>query len=151
VMGLLLLGVLRQTALSLPSPARSAASSGPPVGDRLPKAVLAEVTRALSGELENGALVAFVMQSCVACQRLLGELTHSNVQVEQPIVLVAKNASAQFRSALAETALPTVYDNGGLWKEARITSTPLVLKIDRDGRVVAKGVTHHVDNVARPA
>lgn len=151
VIAFLLLGVLRQVALTIPSAARSVGTSGPSVGDRAPRLVWGRIRQLMPSGMHGDVVVAYVMENCVACQRLLAEISDSRAEQEQSIMLIAKNASTGFRAALAETGIPTVFDDGALWDEARITSTPLVLRVDGRGRVVAKGVTHHVEKIARPA
>lgn len=96
----------------------------------------------------SSSVLAFVMESCPGCQRLLADLSETRQRIELPIALVARAPSPQFHEALSETGLPIHADNGEMWKRWKITNTPLVLKIGEDGRVVAKGVTHHVDAIA---
>jgi len=91
-------------------------------------------------------IVAFVTENCVTCQRLLANLSDLDVRDRPSVLLVAKRPSTQFRSALAETEIPTIYDDGTLWEECDVTATPLVVRVDSQGRVVAKEVTHRVDN-----
>lgn len=153
IMGLLVLGVLRQVALTLPPEARATAS-GPPVGRRIPKQLLTELHRVSpTGDVTAGTLVAFVTESCVGCQRLLAELSNGNGhRDDRPLVLVAKTPSEQFFDALAETGIPAIADvTGDLWKSCGVSATPLVLRLDREGRVEAKEVTHRVERVAAPA
>jgi hypothetical protein len=153
IVGILVMGVLRQVALSLPPPLLSNTTSGPRVGERLPKEALADLKAVLrGGHLEQGTLVAFVIETCVACQRLLAELTgRDRTSSAKPVVLVARNASSRFRQALAESGMPTIHDDGRLWQACRVTNTPLIVKLDTEGRVLAKGVTHHVETVAGSA
>ncbi|MDP9206486.1 MAG: thioredoxin family protein [Gemmatimonadota bacterium] len=149
---LLLLGFMRQIALTQPSRFRGAVASGPQVGERMPNKALAAVTRALGVDrLPDGTLVAFVMESCVSCQRLLAEVTNREAS-EEPILIVAKRASPQFRAAIVNTGLPAMFDEGELWGSVGVTATPLVVRLAGDGRILAKGVTHDVDSpyLARP-
>jgi len=153
IVGLLVLGALRQVALTLPSEAR-ATSSGPPVGRRIPKQLLTALRRVSpSGDVAAGTLVAFVTESCVGCQRLLADLSNGNGHREdRQLVLIAKSPSRQFLNALAETGIPAVADaTGDLWKRCGVNATPLVIRLDRDSRVEAKEVTHRVDGVAASA
>lgn len=153
IMGLLVLGVLRQVALTLPPEAR-ATSSGPALGRRIPKQLLTELQRVSpNGDVTAGTLVAFITESCIGCQRLLADLTNGNGhRDDRQLVLIAKSPSQQFFDALAETGIPAIADvTGDLWKRCGVNATPLVIRLDRDSRVEAKEVTHRVDSVAAPA
>ncbi len=149
----LVLGLFRQISVLLPSENRSLTQSGPPLGDPVPRRLQLEMERALQGPLpRSGLLIAFVTESCIACQTLLGQLQESRaLQDGQRLLLVAKNASEPFREALDQLGLPIVHDNGELWEACRVTNTPLLVKVSDDARVSAKGVTHHVDTVALAA
>jgi hypothetical protein len=68
-----------------------------------------------------------------------------------PVVLVAKTPSSQFEAALRQVGAPIVVDGGVIWKECNISQTPLAIKIDGQGRVLAKGVTHDVNEIAAAA
>jgi hypothetical protein len=150
ILSTLILGILRQVALTLPPEARSATPSGPTVGRRLPQPLLTELERALpGGRLEDDILVAFVTERCPGCQRLLGSLTSGEARESHPLILVAKRPSSQFTKALSETGVPTVLDEkGALWEASEVRATPLVVRLDSHGRVTGKEVTHHVDRVA---
>lgn len=149
-LGILVLGIFRQVALTLPPEVR-ATPSGPPIGHRLPEPALAELRRVVpGGELADGTLVAFVTESCVGCQRLLANLVDWSGRADgRPLVLLAKAPSEQFRIALLETGAPLIQDQTGeLWKACEVSATPLVVLVDGDGRVQAKEVTHRVEGVA---
>lgn len=149
VLGLLTLGVLRQMSLMIP-PAAEAPGNGPATGRRAPARLSEQVARVVAGgRLEHGALVAFVTENCAGCQKLLAEVSEGRQQLNgQPLVVVAHKPSEPFRAALAETGLPVIDDAGELWEDCRITSTPLVVRIDERGRIASKEVTHRVDRVA---
>lgn len=150
---ILVLGTMRQVALTLPPRAR-AEPSGPVVGHRLPRRALAEFAHVLRvPDLREGAIIAFLIENCVGCQRLLATIGNAKTSLDgTPLVLVAKAPSPQFSSALQETGVPTISDEEGeLWRACDVTATPLVIKLDHDGRVVAKEVTHRVDRVAAPS
>jgi hypothetical protein len=102
----------------------------------------------LAPRLVDGTLVAYVTESCVGCQQLLASLEHGKSRRDEPLVLVAKNASPGFREALGATGLPAVFDQGAIWRACGVSATPLVIRLDQEGRVVAKEVTHLVDRVA---
>lgn len=147
VLGVLLLGVLHQVAGSLPPPAHT--TSGPPLGRRAPRELLSQIRGTdPNQDLRDGTLVAFVVEDCAGCQQLLADLGPLEGGRDQHVVLVAKRASPQFREALMELGRPTIFDEGALWELCHVTNTPLVLRVDAGGRVVAKEVTHHVDAVA---
>lgn len=153
VLALLVLGVLRQVSLMLP-PGIRAAPSGPGVGERMPRELMDEVNRSLGdSSLDRGAILAFVTENCPGCQQLLGMLPEYADSLDgQPLVLVAKMPSQQFREALAELRVPTIHDDRGeLWRIAEVTGTPLLVRVDSTGRVWAKEVTHRVDLVASMA
>lgn len=148
VLGLLTLGVLRQVSLMMPP--QAASMSGPPTGRRAPPRLSTQLRRVLASEsLQHGALVAFVTENCVGCQKLLADISEGRQQLNgQPLVVIAHRPSDQFRGALEETGLPLIVDEGQLWDDCRITSTPLVVLIDERGRVTNKEVTHRVERVA---
>jgi hypothetical protein len=148
VLTLITLGVLRQVSLMLP-PDRAAAS-GPATGRRAPAGLVERVRRAVSdGGLDRGALVAFVTENCVACQKLLADVSAGRQHLnDQPLVLVAHKPSEQFSAALEETRIPVIADAGELWEQCHITATPLVVRIDEHGRIAEKEVTHNVDRIA---
>jgi len=102
-----------------------------------------------NGGLERGALVAFVTEDCVGCQRLLADVTEGRQQQDgQPLVLVAHKPSGEFAAALEESRIPLITDDGELWEDCRVASTPLVVRIDEKGRIAMKEVTHRVDRMA---
>jgi hypothetical protein len=150
VLAVLVLGVFRQISLWMPDATRSTARTGPEVGRRLPKRLLGEIERLLGRRIAgDGALVAFVSENCAACQALLSQVETSEArQLGMPIVVVARTPSEQFQSALEDLGLPLVLDSGQIWNESGITSTPLVVRIDEEGVVSSKGVTHLVDSIA---
>lgn len=144
--GLLLLGVLRQVGLMMPAPSRSA-RSGPELGRRLPRRVLAHVERSLPHGLNGGVTLGFVTENCTGCQRLLGNIRRHPIN-DQDLVLLARSPSSGFREALADLDVSTIYDEAGdLWDACGITETPLLLRLDGQGRVVAKEVSHRVGDV----
>jgi hypothetical protein len=149
VLTLLVLGVLRQVSLLLP-PDRRGAGSGPPTGRRAPARLVEQLERTVAaGGLAQGALVAFVTENCVGCQKLLADVSEGRQKLNgQPLVLVTHNPSEQFRAALDETQLPVIADEGELWDACHVTETPLVVHIDERGRTKTKEVTHRVDLVA---
>lgn len=65
------------------------------------------------------------------------------------MVVVARTPSAQFEASLRDTGFVFVADRAGdFWDACGITSTPLVVKADNVGLVIAKGVTQDVEEVA---
>lgn len=151
ILAVLMLGVLRQLALILPPRVRS--DAGPDIGKRAPAALLSGVTTAVSnGGFSHGAVVAFVAENCAGCQKLLADLSEGRQSANgQPVVVVADNPSEAFSAALDETSLPVIEDRGELWSACGVTATPLVVRIDGDGRITKKEVTHRVDEVAHSA
>jgi hypothetical protein len=149
VLTLLVLGVLRQVSLLMP-PEAQAGGSGPRTGRRAPARLVERLERAISnGGLERGALVAFVNENCVGCQKLLADVSEGRQRLNgQPLVLVTHQPSEQFQAALEETGLPVIADEGELWEDCNVTATPLVVRIDEKGRTATKEVTHRVDLVA---
>jgi hypothetical protein len=148
----LLMGVFRYIAAHSQAPPPATTHGGPPLGARLSKRAMSDIEVLVPGGVgDDGILLAFVVESCVGCQALLGQLGKSEaIDQGQQIALVTRAPSNQFREALALTGFPVVLDGGALWEECRVTNTPLVLKVSSDGRVSAKGVTHNVDTVALP-
>jgi hypothetical protein len=150
-LGFLLLGILRQVSLMVP-PAARAVPSGPAVGSSLPEEALRVIRQILpDGSLKSGALVAFVTENCPGCRRLVASLMSPDSVDSlngQPLILVAKSPSAQFRRALEETAIPVIHDDSEkIWQACDVTATPLVLRLDYDGKVVGKEVTHRVHSI----
>jgi hypothetical protein len=152
VIAFLMLGALRQISLMLP-PSRRATPSGPRVGDRIPRQLITQLRREFSvSELQTGTLVAFLVENCVGCQQLLTNLVDQRGDLGSvPVALVTNRPSHQFRRAVSDLGLPVIHDDrGALWDTCGITATPLVLRIDAEGRVLAKEVTHRVEYVAAP-
>ncbi len=148
VLGLLLLGVLRQVGLMLPPPESRELASGPSLGGKIPSALLTQVRAVRNGSAPDRTIVAFVAESCPACQRLLAELPTGQDRLPE-VVLVAKRPTPGFRVAIETTGYPVIVDESGdLWRSAKVTATPLVMRIRGDGTVEAKEVTHRVDSVA---
>lgn len=151
VVGVLLIGVLRQVSLALPPPARRTSAPGPSVGDRLPSVVLRELLKRLPSAPVGDWYVAFVTEGCVGCERLLSDV-ETRTANDEDLILVANKPSRHFRRALTELEVPVIEDQSGdLWKASGVTATPLVVRVDPQGRVVAKGVTHRVDSIAAPS
>lgn len=50
--------------------------------------------------------------------------------------------------AIDETGAPTIYEEGEIWDACQVTATPLIERIDGEGQVLAKGVTHRVGDDA---
>jgi hypothetical protein len=148
ILGLLLLGVLRQVGLMLPPPESRELASGPSLGGKVPNALLVRVRAIRNGSSSEPTILAFVAESCPACQHLLAELPSGEDRMPQ-LVLVAKQPTASFRVAVETTGYPVIVDESGdLWRSAKVTATPLVMRISGDGTVEAKEVTHRVDSVA---
>jgi hypothetical protein len=142
----LLLGLYRQMSLLLPTPARNSSGGGPIVGDRLSKKALARLDE-VAPDGRRPRLIAFVAQSCEGCQRLIVE-ARSRPPDADPVMLIARRPSAGFRDAIGEAGLQLLEDDGQLWGACSVTNTPLVIALDDDGKVLAKGVTHLVDSIA---
>lgn len=153
-MAFLLLGLFRQVALMLPTHYRAQAISGPQIGQRMPRTLLRVIQEAEGNlDVKRDTLIAFVTESCVACQRLLAEVPSrfDSGSESTSLILVARQATPAFREAIEELGIPVVHDDGRLWAACRVTNTPLVVHIDSEGKVIAKGVTHDVDSVMVPA
>jgi hypothetical protein len=150
VMAVLMLGLYREVAVTLPS--RASPPEGPRVGDHIPTELLAELNRALPGFKElGGVTVAFVTENCIGCQRLLAGILEALPDLDGRIVLVAKQPSVAFNDAIRQVPAPTICDaTGALWEACSITATPLVVHVDGSGKVVRKEVTHDVRRVALP-
>lgn len=151
VLGVVVLGVLRQVSLYVPAKA-SGSISGPKIGAPLPKRFLAQLGSSFSRPLPDEYLVAFVKEGCVACSQLLTSLENSWTNSEGlPVVLVAKTTNPEFESALVQLGFPLLVDrSGSLWRSLNVSATPLVIKV-RSGAVLAREVTHLVDKVATAA
>lgn len=148
-LSLLLLGVLRQTALALPAEFR-AESGGPPIRRRLPTKLLRRVEESLGNpESLDGTVVAFVTESCRGCHQLLATIAKHPYESGERRILVAREPSDAFRSALSELPVPVIFDESGdLWEASNVTGTPLVIALDAQGRVTAKELTHDVSRLA---
>lgn len=142
---ILLLGVFRQVGLLLPPSTRTQVS-GPTPGRRAPRPLLEHVRKVtLNGRTEAGTIVAFVTEDCTGCQRLLADLSSSQVARDEPVVLVTRHPSPQFAQAIQETGIPTISADDALWDACGVTATPLVVRIDERGRIAAREVTHRVE------
>lgn len=150
MVALALLGVLRQVSVMVPARAR-AAPSGPEIGSRIDRRLLDEARRQMKpGISERGAILAFVTEQCAGCQHLLASIPNLDGHLDDlPLLLVAKTPSPAFRRAIAKTGVPVINDvSGQVWRAARVTATPLVVRLDKSGRVRWKEVTHRVDLAA---
>ncbi len=88
--------------------------------------------------------MAFVTESCRGCQRLLADIEHSTAPPDD-LVLVAHRPTGPFSTALESVGVPVVRDEDGrLWEEASITATPLLVRLDRSGRIKRKDLSHDV-------
>jgi hypothetical protein len=152
-MAFLMMGIFRYISSHAQAPPAATTFGGPPLGSRLSKRAMSDLRALIPGGVpDEGVVLAFVVESCIGCQTLLGQLGESEaLQRGHPMALVTRNPSGPFREALASTGLPLILDDGALWEECRVTNTPLVLRVGADGKVAAKGVTHHVDTVALTA
>lgn len=138
---LLLVGVLRQVALSLPPEYRTPARLR--IGDRLPEEFLARLPRSGNGDQR---IVAFVTEACVGCRHLLGSLRDwPDEQRASGLVLAALQPSPAFLRALEESGFPTIAVDQRIWDSCDVTSTPLLLWVDGSGQVTNREVTHRVD------
>lgn len=146
---LLVLGLFRQVSVSRP-PGQRAVIGGLQEGDGLPKVLVDELASLSSRFKATGATVAFVVENCAACQRLLAELPQAIRESPATYAVVVRQPSEAFREALLrEVDVPIVFDeDGGLWATCRITATPLVAVVDGQGQVLRKEVTHDVARVA---
>jgi hypothetical protein len=140
----LVVGLLRQMELRSPS-GRFGSTDRLVVHRQAPRQLLKALPEARANQSER--LVVFVTEGCVGCMQLLQEAEKESAEVKGRIVLIARNASPEFRAALAETGIETVFDEGGLWKDLGISATPLVVSLDPSGEVRAKEVTHHVSRL----
>lgn len=142
IMALFLLGALRQIGLMLP--ARTAPSQGgPPEGRKLPKRAYEGLTGVFGGEVPAAFTVAFVSESCAGCQRLLSRQAES--PTKGSLTIVARDPSAGFSEAIEELDVRWIADvQGEIWDACGVTATPLVLEIERGGRVARKEVTADV-------
>ena len=141
LLSILVLGLFRQVAVSQPQPRRSNTPDGPAM-DKVAPAVLRHAIQEYLGREGLSVRVAFVIESCVACQRLVAEAASG--AEEERLLLVAKSPSNGFLAALKETRVPVIADDGRIWRACGISNTPLVVDIDARGRVTRKEVTHHV-------
>lgn len=151
-LALLLLGVLRQ--LAAVSPARRRRSeSGPEIGDRLASRVRTAITgESADVHVSLEKLVVFVSEGCVGCMRLLSDLKEAGMSRSVngvPLVVVARVPTTQFEYSLRESGFDLIPDRTGeLWAASHVTTTPLVVRIDAEHRVLTKAVTIDVASVA---
>jgi hypothetical protein len=141
VVGMLLLGVLRQLALMLPAEARTP-SRELQTGELLPGKLRRRVHELPL--VVGGYLVAFVSESCRSCERLLSQLESLPREERPPLILVARGGSPVFVDALRKAGDLVVEDDGAIWSEVGVAATPTVLHVDSSGRIVRREVTHHV-------
>jgi hypothetical protein len=147
--GILILGLFRQVSLTLP-PSQKIPGEGPPLGRQVPRILMREIANVMpTFKAVDGVIVAFVAESCTGCQRLLADLSVSSADFDGRISLVVRQPTQRFWAALEDLHVPIIADSTGeLWKQCHIGSTPLVLFVDRSGKVVRKEVTHDVRQVA---
>ncbi|MGH9893090.1 MAG: hypothetical protein ACREA0_14080 [bacterium] len=143
VLALLLVGTLRQVALLMPPEMRGPPTSGPRVGARLPRRTWSRIRESVPLDIEQELSIAFVTEACALCRRLLAGLPDPDLQPAD-LVLVAHHPSDEFLGALTALPYAVLSDDGSIWEECNVTSTPLVLQISGDGRVQSKEVTHRV-------
>jgi hypothetical protein len=159
IVGVLMLGILRQLSLMLPPELRSAAATLQ-IGDRISGSVMRRLTTTTgwSPTEEEQLTVAFVADSCEGCQRLLADLErqlaaqlNGNDPGARALCLVSERGSPGFEKALRQLDVPVLWDEGGeLAMACGITATPQVLRLDSDGNVINKEVVHRVE-LAEPA
>jgi hypothetical protein len=148
VLGLLMLGLFRQLAVSIPSSRRSA-PEGPLEGRRLPKRMTEELARVVPSLEGPGVTLAFLSEDCLGCQRLIASLEDSSEGLIGSLALVVRQPSVSFMNALAGLPFPTIVDSEGeIWSACHVTATPLVIALGPNGRVSRKEVTHDVRRVA---
>lgn len=150
MLGLLVLGLYRQVAVTRP-PALRSASDAIVVGRQVPRALLDAVANGVPQLKASGAtLLAFVSEGCAGCQRLLADLPKALADVKVPTALVVRRPSVSFADALSALPVAVLMDaDGSIWSECRVTATPLVVLIDADGDVLRREVTHDVRRVAQ--
>ncbi len=149
VLLLLVLGMYRQISLALPPSARAAAT-GPPVGRRLPKEALSRIRRTVTtGEdLPHLLALAFVVENCAGCQRLLSDLEGYAATQLPPMMVIARKPSRQFEEAIGQLGVPVLLDTDASVSTAcEITATPMVVVINGEGKVKRKEVTHDVQRI----
>jgi hypothetical protein len=150
VVTFLLLGVLRQISLLLPA-SGEAEHGGPRAGRKLERDTYSALSTPLGQPTPNSFLVAFVTESCAGCQRLLARQSEDPIS-DRSLVVVALKPSDHFAEALGQLGAPWVADTtGDLWKSCGVTSTPLVLEVERGGRVMRKDVAFDVKAFAAAA
>jgi len=145
MLALIALGAARQAA-AVARPSEDGIG-GPQVGTRLPEVVIDAIRSAgpHPSEPATRVTVAFVTEGCRACQRLIATAPRTATD----LVLFARTPSAGFLESLSEAGLATVADHEAkLWDALGITATPLVVRIDQKGEVLARGVTHDVSEFA---
>lgn len=150
ILAFLMLGVFRQLSLMLPAPERIEAG-GPDLGEAAPRELVSGLGETVAAEeiQERGALVAFVQESCPGCQRLVSDITSSRQTTNgQPIVLVTDQPSPEYWRAIGQSAIPAIADDGDIWHACKVAATPLVIALDASGKVIAKEVTHRVQETA---
>ena len=140
---LVVMELARQIAQLMP-PHLKVPESGPAIGKRLPRGAL-ERGKALGPEsLEADLTLVFVSEACTGCQRLLGELPDR--ALDSNLLVVTKSASPQFTEAIGETGLPSISDER-FWSACRVSATPLIVRLNAEGRVLSKEVTSDANAV----
>jgi hypothetical protein len=146
-LGILVLGVMRQVTMLAPATARSV-GGGPSVGDVLPPQLRSGIDAA-------GAILVFVSEGCAGCMRLMSDLQLAgDVREIGPnhLRIVARAPSSAFESSLIEAGFDYLADRAGeQWRHLNIHSTPLVVHVDSEGKVLWKGVTQDVRRFAHEA
>ena len=140
---LVVLGLTRQVALLI-TPHLRVPDSGPDIGKRLRREALERVNALAPTSLEHDLTLVFVSESCTGCQRLLGQLADQSLE-SMPVV-VTKSASPQFTQAISEKGFPLISDEQ-FWHACRVSATPLIVKLNPEGRVVSKEVTSNANAV----
>jgi len=146
----LILGLYRQLGVFLNNSGHSAENlSGPALRKRAPDSLYEAVRDSNSTALDT--IVAFVSERCQSCSFLLAEIGRADVtdalgERGFRIVLVARESSPSFIQALRDTGIPLVVDDGTIWSQCNIQFTPFLVRLDEDGRVLQKAVTHDIDH-----
>lgn len=140
VVALISFASARQSAIALPR----SHDAGPRVGTSIPTALrrrLAPLTSTLDLDELN---VAFITENCRACQQLIVA-----ARDRPDVILVARTPSAEFVEQVEVAGLKVVRDeDGSIWRAMVVSATPLVIRMSKDGRIRAKGVTYDVSSLA---
>jgi hypothetical protein len=144
-LAIFVVGLTRQLGKFLVTPREEAAADmGPPVGKAIPETLLTGPEREgfvdlIRGGASGFAVVIAVDEQCVGCDALLERLRETGSPEAAPILAFSRKSGPYHRKRLEHMADMVVVDGERL-KAAGLRTTPFVMIVDRNLRIVHKEI-----------